>query len=202
MTTSLGRAARRPDQIIRAAAAAVVVAEAAIAAAVSYSHIYELGRRYGQTGYAARLLPLSIDGLIVAASMVLLYEARGGRPAPFLARFLLWLGVGCTIAANGAAGARYGPLGAILSAAPAAAFVGAAELMMGMIRRGVWRLGDGQADELDPATPAAVLVFADELRGGQVPGLRDIRRELALGQPRAQRIRSHLAELASHPAAA
>jgi hypothetical protein len=53
----------------------VVCAVAAFAAVVSYSHIYGLGRAHGQDGTAARLLPLSVDGLILAASLVLLHEA-------------------------------------------------------------------------------------------------------------------------------
>jgi len=42
----------------------------ATAAAVSYSRICGLGRAHGQDGTAARLLPLSVDGLILAASLV------------------------------------------------------------------------------------------------------------------------------------
>jgi hypothetical protein len=74
------------DRVIRLATAAVVCAVAAFAAVVSYSHIYGLGRVHGQDGTAARLLPLSVDGLILAASLVLLHEARNGRDAPGLAR--------------------------------------------------------------------------------------------------------------------
>ena len=71
------------DRVIRLATAAVVCAVAAVAAVVSYSHIYGLGRAHGQDGTAARLLPLSVDGLILAASLVLLHEARRAcrRPA-------------------------------------------------------------------------------------------------------------------------
>ena len=54
------------DRVIRLATAAVVCAVAAFAAVVSYSHIYDLGRAHGQAGAAARLLPLSVDGLVAA----------------------------------------------------------------------------------------------------------------------------------------
>ncbi len=57
------------DRVIRFATAVVVCAVAAFAAVVSYSHIYGLGRAHGQDGTAARLLPLSVDGLILAASL-------------------------------------------------------------------------------------------------------------------------------------
>jgi hypothetical protein len=119
------------DQVIRFATAAVVCAVAAFAAVVSYSHIYGLGRAHGQDGTAARLLPLSVDGLILAASLVLLHEARNDRDGPRLARFMLWLGIG----ANIAYGAGYGLLGALISAWPAVAFIGAVEIAMQQVRR-------------------------------------------------------------------
>jgi hypothetical protein len=112
----------------------VVTAVAAFAAIVSYSHVYDLGRLHGQSGTAARRLPLSVDGLILAASRLLLHEARSGRPAPALAGCMLWLGVSATLAANALHGLAWGLLGVALSAWPGAAF-GSVELLMGMVRR-------------------------------------------------------------------
>jgi hypothetical protein len=123
------------DRVIRLATAAVVCAVAAFAAVVSYSHIYGLGRARGQDGTAARLLPLSVDGLILAASLVMLHEARNDRDAPGLARFMLWLGIGATIGANIAYGAGFGLLGALISAWPAVAFIGSVEIAMQQVRR-------------------------------------------------------------------
>jgi FtsH-binding integral membrane protein len=123
------------DRVIRFATAAVVCAVAAFAAVVSYSHIYGLGRAHGQDGTAARLLPLSVDGLILAASLVMLHEARNDRDAPGLARFMLWLGIGATIGANIAYGAGFGLLGALISAWPAVAFIGSVEIAMQQVRR-------------------------------------------------------------------
>ena len=99
------------DRLLRAATAAVVTAVASFAAIVSYSHVFDLGRVHGQSGTAARLLPLSVDGLILAASLVLLHEARNGRPAPALARVMLWLGVAATLAANALYGLAWGRSG-------------------------------------------------------------------------------------------
>ena len=123
------------DRLIRVATAAVVTAVAAFAAVVSYSHVYDLGRTHGQSGAAARLLPLSVDGLLLAASLVLLHEARNRRDAPWLARLMLWLGIAATLGANIAYGVPYGPLGALVSAWPAVSFVGSVELLMGLVRR-------------------------------------------------------------------
>ena len=113
----------------------MVCAVAGFAAVVSYSHIYDLGHAHGQDGTAARLLPLSVDGLILAASLVLLHEARNDRDAPRLARLMLWFGIGATIGANIAFGAGYGLLGALISAWPAVAFIGAVEMVMQLVRR-------------------------------------------------------------------
>ena len=74
-------------------------------------------------------------GLVLAASLVLLHEARNGRDAPALARFMLWLGIGAMIGANVAYGARYGLLGALISAWPAVAFIGTVEIAMQLVRR-------------------------------------------------------------------
>jgi hypothetical protein len=84
-------------------------------------------------GTAARLLPLSVDGLILAASLML-HEARNGRPAPSLARYMLGLGVAATVAANVAYGSAFGVLGALISAWPAVAFIGSVEMAMGLVR--------------------------------------------------------------------
>src|SRR5258708_5799387 len=122
------------DRSIRAATAGVVLAVAGFAAVVSYSHIYDLARAHGQTGTAARLLPLSVDGLILAASLVLLHEARNRRPAPALARCMLGLGVGATITANVVYGLPFGAMGAVISAWPAVAFIGAVEMVVHLVR--------------------------------------------------------------------
>ena len=76
-----------------------------------------------------------MDGLILAASLVLLHEARNGRDAPRLARLMLWLGIAATIGANIAYGAGYGLLGALISAWPAVAFIGTVEIAMQQVRR-------------------------------------------------------------------
>lgn len=55
--------------------------------------------------------------------------------AKALARFMLWLGIAATISANIAYGTGYGLLGALISAWPAVAFIGAVEIAMQQVRR-------------------------------------------------------------------
>ena len=164
------------DRVIRLATAAVVCAVAAFAAVVSYSHIYGLGRAHGQDGAAARLLPLSVDGLILAASLVLLHEARNGRDAPQLARFMLWLGIAATVGANIAYGAGYGLLGAVISAWPAVAFIGSVEIAMQQVRRSrVPRVA-----AIGPAVPEVPCYVEQAVRAAYAASL-------AAGQPLSQR---------------
>jgi hypothetical protein len=64
---------------------------AAIVAVASYEHAYDLVRLHGEAGWTARLVPLTVDGLIYASSMVMLDSARHAVPVSALARWLLGL---------------------------------------------------------------------------------------------------------------
>lgn len=186
------------DSMILRATAAVMAAVAVFAAVVSYSHIYWLGYTHGQQGTDGRLLPLSVDGLILAASLVMLHEARSGRRPGLLAWGMLGLGVAATVGANVEYGLRYGVLGAIISAWPALAFIGTVEMVMGMIRRTRGTPVPAQVPSVSlvpDELPDEAQLFAEDLAGGKVPGVRKIRRVLACGQPRAQEVRAQLEAL-------
>jgi len=47
---------------------------------VSYWHAYAVVRAHGESGITARLEPATIDGLVYASSMVVLYAARHRVP--------------------------------------------------------------------------------------------------------------------------
>jgi len=64
----------------------------AASAVVSYEHASDLVRAHGESGWTGRLIPLMVDGLIYASSMVMLDSARRGVRVPGLARWLLGLG--------------------------------------------------------------------------------------------------------------
>ncbi len=116
------------DRAIRLSTAAAVLAVAGIAAYVSYWHAYAVVRAHGETGITARLEPATIDGLVYASSMVVLYAARHRVPVPSLARWLLGLGIAATLTANMAQGWSHGPVGAVVAAWPAVSLVGGYEL--------------------------------------------------------------------------
>ena len=149
------------DTVITWSMAATVALVAVDAAIVSYSHIYGLATGHwgsgAETGVQARLLPLSIDGVIAEASLVKLHAARHEiARKPRLATFMLCLGIAATVAANvthGLPSSLLPPVAhtvimALLSAWPAGAFIGSVEMAMGLVRdkRAVASAGDTDSD--------------------------------------------------------
>src|SRR5260370_34726479 len=59
----------RADRWIRRTTIGCVGLPALIAATVSYLHMHALVELHGEPGWVAALTPLSVDGMIVAASM-------------------------------------------------------------------------------------------------------------------------------------
>jgi hypothetical protein len=57
-----------PDRWIRLTTTGCVESLALIAGTVSYLHMHTLADLHGQPGWVAALTPLSVDGMIVAAS--------------------------------------------------------------------------------------------------------------------------------------
>lgn len=69
---------RASDRVIRWTTARAVIGVAAVA---SYEHAYSLVRAHGEAGWTRRLVPLTVDGLIYACSMVMLDSARQKVPS-------------------------------------------------------------------------------------------------------------------------
>jgi hypothetical protein len=137
------------DRLIRITTALAVVAVAGVAAIISYQHAYELVSSHGEAGATAHLLPFTVDGLIWAASMVVLDASRRNHPVPRLALWSLGVGIVATVGANLAHGLSHGPIGALVSAWPALALVGSFELLMLLVRK------HRQADAEDSADTVA-----------------------------------------------
>jgi hypothetical protein len=115
-------AAAVPVSVQRVTTAAVL-SVALVAAIASYEHMRALAELAGE-GWRSWLLPISVDGLAVAASMTMLVRRRAGLPAGALAWVALLLGLGASLAANVAAAeptvqgrlvAAWPPLGLLLS---------------------------------------------------------------------------------------
>jgi len=191
------------DRVIRWTTAGAVVGVAAVAAVASYEHAYALVVAHGEAGWTGRLVPLTVDGLIYASSMVMLDSARRKMPVPALARWLLGVGIAATLAANVVHGLGHGPVGAIVAAWPAVALVGSYELLMVIIRSvqasAGTAPGPGASGALgdDPLRAQAAEEFAGEVAAGRVPSVRMIRARLHVGQPRAQRVRAYLSALSN-----
>ncbi len=172
---------------------------------VSYEHASDLVRQRGEFGWTGRLIPLTVDGLIYASSMVMLDAVRRGVRVPSLARWLVGLGIVATLAANIAHGMGHGLIGAVVAAWPAIALVGSYELLMVVIRSCHVPADGAPGHSVDPLRKQVEELFAGQLEAAQVPSVRAIHPQLHVDQPRAQRLREYLAagaaRRASRPAA-
>jgi hypothetical protein len=105
-----------------------VLLVALVAAVASYEHMRALAVVAGE-GWRSWLLPISVDGLAVAASMTMLVRRRAGLAAGGLAWVALLLGLGASMAANVAA-ADPTVVGRLVAAWPPVALLLAYELLM------------------------------------------------------------------------
>src|SRR5216683_474979 len=91
---------RPVDRWIRRTTTGCVALLALIAGTVSYLHMHLLVALHGQPGWVAALTPLSVDGMIVAASTTLLADSRTGRRGGVLPWALLVAGSVASLLAN------------------------------------------------------------------------------------------------------
>jgi Protein of unknown function (DUF2637) len=115
---------------------------ALIAGTVSYLHMHRLVALHGQPGWVASLTPLSVDGMIVAASATLFAESRAGRRGAVLPWALLVAGSVASLAANVAV-AEPTLTGRVIAAWPSFALTASWELLTRQVRRSA-PAGDGQ----------------------------------------------------------
>lgn len=151
---SCGGDSARSNAIIRRTTTVTVVVLAAIAAVVSYGHMHELAVRHGETSAAAAIVPISVDGMIVAASLALLVDSRAGRRGGALPWTFVLLGIGASLAANVAV-AEPTVVGRIIAAWPSVALSGAYEMLMRMIRMSARRDGRSRVDPVAIDSPQA-----------------------------------------------
>jgi len=208
---------------LRRLSGGAVLVVAAIAATVSYLHIYRLALLLGQPQLAALLMPLSVDGAVAAASAALLWSARSGQPSSWSARVMLASGVLATLAANADYGSAHGPAGILMSMWPGLAFIGSAETALSIVRRSAQRApvaekaaakpvlalqpertrsAPRKRTRSAPVTNAdAPLKYASEIAEGRAPSMRRVKSEMRVGQAKATELVAHLGALAEGTAA-
>lgn len=168
--SNTGRPLDADGALLVAACWVVVGLVAAFAFGQSYEHIYDFGRLHAQRGWTAKMLPLSVDLLIVAATLVLALQRRQDEKATGLAlvlpRVLLYASIGATIGANVAYGLPSGWLSAVASAWAPVAFAGLVETVMVAVlpvqRKGIKRtvISAGQSPVPSTSYDAAKAAYA------------------------------------------
>jgi hypothetical protein len=151
------------DRWIRWTTIGCVALLALIAGTVSYLHM--LVARHGQPGWVAALTPLSVDGMIVAASTTLLADSRSGGKGGTLPWALLVAGSVASLAANVAV-AQPTLIGRVIAAWPPFALTASYELLTRQVRcRAADKDTRGQRPQgRQPADPSTVI-------DGPTPGL-------------------------------
>src|SRR6266540_4793571 len=131
--SSSGRCAMSAiDRVIVGAAGTTVVGLAGVAGAISDSHMAELARLHGEVGWRSHAFPVSVDGIEVVASLVLLAHRRAGTRAGWLPWAALVAGTAASVAANVAVGAS-DPVGRLVAGWPAVALLVAIKLLAGLL---------------------------------------------------------------------
>lgn len=120
-------------------------------------HMHMLVARHGQPGWVAALTPLSVDGMIVAASTTLLADSRSGARGGVLPWALLAAGSVASLAANVAV-AEPSLIGRVIAAWPSFALTASYELLTRQVRRGAARAGSqGKQSQRLRHAPAATV---------------------------------------------
>ncbi|RKS76491.1 uncharacterized protein DUF2637 [Actinomadura pelletieri DSM 43383] len=124
------------DRVIRAGLVVSLGVVTLIAIGVSYKHLYDLADSKGESGATAVVLPVTVDGLILATSLVIVNAARHRSRPPVLAWLMLLAGIGATLAGNVAHGIEHGWAGSVVAGWPAVVAAGCFHLVIGEIKRG------------------------------------------------------------------
>ena len=125
------------DRAVRWATIIAVGAVGLAAAVLSYRHQFELAAGHGESALTAKLIPISIDGLLLAGTLAVLDASRRQTGHAWAARVTVGLGVAMTMWANIVHGLGYGWAGIIISGWPPVALMAAIEVLARMVRPAV-----------------------------------------------------------------
>lgn len=175
----------------------LATAVAGIAAVVSYSHIYDLGRLHGGSGAPGRLLPFSVDMLIVVGELMLLHEADENGHRFWLGWVLVSSGILATMAANLAYGARYGITGALIWGWPAYSFVLVAAGMISVMKRAAGRQGSAPPGAVPSPIPsdaenAALMALRATIAAGNPLSQNQLMERFGLTRGQAAKVRQQV----------
>ena len=198
------------QRVVRGAVAALAVATVAATVVgfwLSYAGLHAFAVRSGLRGPEAWAWPASVDLFILAGELGVTISAIRRQRDPLAWCYLL-AGFGPSVAFNvlhvDPAAITWGRY-AVAAVPPVAAMLALAALMRQVFRLAVDAHLAGVPDDLPAASapgsngsgphPEAHRVFAGEIAARRVPSIRRIRRELHVGQPRAQEVRGYLEAL-------
>jgi hypothetical protein len=124
------------DRIALVAASVISVAGVALmAGAISFGHMHDWAAVNGEPAWRQPLFPLSVDGLVIAGSVVLLADSLAGRRRDWLAYLLVTAGAAVSVAANVLHG-WHSPIAAtVIAAWPPLSLIGSYELLMRLLHR-------------------------------------------------------------------
>jgi Protein of unknown function (DUF2637) len=136
-----------------------------VMAAVSYDHEYLLASRNGQAGWVSDLLPVSVDGLIVVASVAFLWGGAQKVGQLWRPATVLGVGVAATVSANLLASLNYWWLRPAVSAWSGIAIVAVADVGMWFVAaRRKLAAPDEPQRAVNCSCPPLPLTLADALR--------------------------------------
>lgn len=116
----------------------ITAAVGGVAAVISYAHQHalNLAHEVEATAWTAKYWPVTVEGIVLAAGLVLVIRRRAGRPGGFIVWAAMLVGAAVTLAAN-VASARIDPgtgvpdrVAQLMNAWPPLAFLFAVELLV------------------------------------------------------------------------
>lgn len=130
-----------------------------IAAAISYSHMQDWASKNNEPDWRATLFPISVDGAILAASMIIYADSRTKRSDP-LAYLIAVAGMGMTVFANIGHDWVDQKAAWIIAGWPPIAMAALVELLFRFVRRLRERADREMAKVARPTTPQATTTAA------------------------------------------
>lgn len=127
-----------------------LVAVIGVAAAISYSHMFDWAKLNGEPRWRAHLSPLSVDGALFAASLVMYADARMRNRPSKLAYLTVLVGIGWSVLANMNHDWKDPVAAKAIAAWPPLALAVTIELVLQFVRR-LREQAETQADKTDKA---------------------------------------------------